>query len=192
MHGLIETENADALLRRMRCGDRDAAAAVMGTMGRRLRRRLGSKLGPEIRRVLDSSDVLSTVVRRLDRVVLSGRLRATTAGELWVFLCVLGDRAVTEKCRRLRTERARRPAWVASVASDERASPVEERGIRIDLDVLLSRTRDPIDREILVLWLAGRQLRHIAGVVGLAPTAVRKRWQTMRARLKAELLSGES
>jgi DNA-directed RNA polymerase specialized sigma24 family protein len=192
MHGLIGTENAETLLERMRAGDREAAAEFMERMGPRLKRRLGSKLGPVMRRVLDSQEVLSTVVRRLDRFVLSRRLRATTAGELWTFLCVVADHAVIEKGRRHRSARTGGPAWMAGdlrAAHDRDGYSPADSGL--DLARTLQNLDDPVDRQILALWLAGQRLAHMGAAVGLAPTAVRKRWQAIRQRLRAEMLAEE-
>lgn len=188
MAGLITSTSAETLLQRMRAGDRQAAAEFMERMGSRLRRRLGSKLGPEMRRVLDSADVLSTVVRRLDRFVLSRQLRAASMGELWSFLCVVADRAVSEKGRRIQSDRAEAPGWTAHVRDQHRAREREARGTPgIDLRAALDALPDSVDREILVLWFSGRKLRHISAAVGIAPTGVRKRWQSIRERLRHAL-----
>ena len=49
------------------------------------------------------------------------------------------------------------------------------------------RIKDPIDRQILHLWLLGNRHLVIAEYVELAPTAVRKRWQEIRFKLHDRL-----
>jgi hypothetical protein len=71
----------DALLARMRAGDRDAAAAFVTRYGTRIRRRLRGKMSPSIRRLFDSQELMSTVARRLDAFVRSGRLAAVSEGQ---------------------------------------------------------------------------------------------------------------
>ncbi|MFM9994440.1 MAG: hypothetical protein ACKVU4_01420, partial [Phycisphaerales bacterium] len=64
----------EALLQRMRRGDRAAAGEFVNRYGSRLLRRIRSKLSQPMRRVFDSVDILSTLARRLDRFVSSGQL----------------------------------------------------------------------------------------------------------------------
>ena len=65
------TPSAAALLARMREGDRSACGEFMLHYGDLLRLRIRDKLSSNLRLVLDSEDVLSTVTRRLDVIVSS-------------------------------------------------------------------------------------------------------------------------
>jgi hypothetical protein len=46
-----------------------------------------------------------------------------------------------------------------------------------------------VDRRILALWLAGEPHTQIAHQVDLAPTAVRKRWESIKHRLRERLVA---
>ena len=96
------TSPAEALLGRMRGGDRDAAAEFVRRYGDLIRLRVREKLGASLRRVLDSEDVLSTVARRLDGIVHDGRLRAGTQAELWSLVTAIANHAVCENVRGVR------------------------------------------------------------------------------------------
>ncbi|MEX2219145.1 MAG: ECF-type sigma factor [Phycisphaerales bacterium] len=188
MNGVAPTENLESLLGRVRAGDRDAAAEFFERIGPRLRRRVRTKLGRDMRRVFDSLEIMSTVARRLDRFVLSGRLRAETTGEFWSFLCEVAENAVSEKGRRCRTaRRSRAVMWRGALDTGGGPAADDDLGALGDA---IARLQDPMDREIINLWLGGQRLVHIASAVGLAPTAVRKRWQKIRDRLR-DILSGE-
>src|SRR5688572_28295557 len=73
----------DSQLGRIRGGDREAAAEFVRLNEALLRRRYRHKLGSALRRIVDSEDLVSTVSRRLDAYVLSGRVRAVTLQQLW-------------------------------------------------------------------------------------------------------------
>ena len=53
-----------------------------------------------------------------------------------------------------------------------------------DVEAAIASLPDPVDREILVLWLQGIELQQIADQVGRTPAAVRQRWQSIRATLR--------
>ena len=65
----IPQENVESLLRRMRNGDREAAAQFITRYEDRIRRRIRGKLNPSVRRLFDSQDIFSTIGRRLDQYV---------------------------------------------------------------------------------------------------------------------------
>ncbi len=64
-----------------------------------------------------------------------------------------------------------------------------------EFDGLLGRIFDKIehdgDKRILWLWLSGLELKLIGSVIGMDPSAVRKRWQRLREQLR-ELLTLEA
>jgi len=59
-------------------------------------------LGPAIRRLFDSLEILSTVSRRLDLYVMSGRLTASTEAQLWELVFKMADNALVDKARGFR------------------------------------------------------------------------------------------
>src|ERR1051325_8138362 len=69
-----------SLLERMKRGDRVAAAEFIADNASRIRRRFRGKLGPDVRRLFDSQDLVSTVSRRLDTIIMRHSLAAGAAG----------------------------------------------------------------------------------------------------------------
>lgn len=189
----VHPESSDReLVERMRAGDRDAAAEFIRRYGPRLRRRIRSRLGPRLRRIFDSQDILSTLARRLDSFVLRGGLRVESEGQLWAFVLRMAENATIDKQRILRRLRAvegedspvaraleRRMARAGADDSDQ--------SVGVEIERALALLDDPLDREILSMWLAGHPHTVTAQAVGLAPTAVRKRWQVIRGHLRERL-----
>lgn len=195
MGPLEVTDDPNFLLTRMRSGDREAAAEFLDRFGSRIRRRVRGKLGPGMRRLFDSQEILSTLGRRLDQFVRSGRLRAESAPELWSLVFTIAENALVEKSRVLRALEAREgedsPLAHRMLSRLRDVEARSEDGPEIELDRALSVLEPGIDREILSLWLTGHQHNHIAESLGLAPTAVRKRWQKIRERLRELFEPGE-
>lgn len=188
-------EDPDLLLQRMRSGDRSAAAEFVDRFGGRIRRRVRGKLGPTMRRLFDSQEILSTLGRRLDLFVRSGRLRAESAPELWSLVFRIADNAMVEKSRVVRSLEAKEgedsPLAHRMLARLNEAQVHSDDGPEIEIDRALGVLDAGVDREILSLWLTGHQHTHIAECLGLAPTAIRKRWQKIRERLRTLYEVGE-
>jgi hypothetical protein len=179
------------LLLRMRAGDRVAAAEFLMRYGSRIRRRIRGKLGPAIRRLFDSLEILSTLGRRLDLYVMSGRLQATNETQLWGLLFKMADNALIDKARlfkRLQLTEGEDYDFARELSSRlHEAEETAESGVEIEIDNCLRVLGDPIDRRILSMWLTGESHRAIAEHVELAPTAVRKRWEKIKHELKGRL-----
>lgn len=188
MSSLDVSDDPNLLLSRMKSGDREAAAEFLDRFGSRIRRRVRGKLGPGMRRLFDSQEILSTLGRRLDQFVLAGRLRAESAPELWSLVFTIAENALVEKSRVLKALEAREgedsPLAHRLASRLRELDGRSEDGPEIELDRALNVLEPGIDREILSLWLTGHQHNHIAECLGLAPTAVRKRWQKIRERLR--------
>lgn len=181
------------LLQRMRAGDREAAALFITRYGGRIRRRIRGKLSPAMRRIFDSQDILSTLGRRLDHFVLSGKLKAGTEQELWALIFRMADNAVVDKSRlfrRLQQVEKEDSRFARELSSRLRhAQSTHKGGVEIEIDRALNHLHDGIDRQILLLWLAGTPQFVIAEHVDLAATAVRKRWQKIRSKLQRKFLA---
>lgn len=182
------------LLMRMRAGDRDAAAAFLDEFGPRIRRRVRGKLGPSMRRLFDSQEILSTLGRRLDMFVGQGKLQAATVPELWGLVFRMADNSLIEKARLFRALEAREgedgPVARRMLERLREAERQSEEGPLIEIDAALRSLEPGIDREILSLWLTGHTSAEIGQVVGLAAPAVRKRWEKIRHHLRDLLESG--
>lgn len=180
----------DRLLERMRGGDREAAAEFLTANEPLLRRRFRHKLGAAVRRLVDSEELLSTMRRRLDAYVATGRLAAATQGELWALILRIGEHSVADKLRVLRRlQNAEREDGPIASALQERLSGSGESGVEFERSVeeILELIGGEVDREIARLWVCGLELRAIADELGLTPEAVRKRWQRTKLALRQRL-----
>ncbi len=180
--------SVEQLLRRMRGGDRDAAAAFMSAYGPRIQRRVRGKLSRAMRRVFDSLEILSTVSRRLDSYVHAGRLEARTAPQLWSLVFRITDAAVIDKVRVFkRLERVEGEDSPLAAQLRARLNEAPEDTIEVEIERILQVLDDETDRQILSLWLAGNEHAVIGEFVGLTPNAARQRWFRIRDRLRKEL-----
>lgn len=186
----------ESLLLRMRHGDREAAAEFILRYGERIRRRVRSRLTGAARRVFDSADILSTLSRRLDDYVSGRKLEAETEAQLWSLVFRIADNAVVDKSRimaRLRSVEGEDSPFAARFLQRmQAAQQAETAGADLEVERLIDALEDPIDRQILALWLADTPHTVTAGCVGLTPAAVRKRWQSIKAQLRAKLESSST
>ncbi len=183
-----QEEGVARLLKRMRSGDRAAAATFVTKYESRIRRRVRGKLGSEMRSIFDSQDILSTLGRRLDEIVRSGRLKASCEAELWSLAFHTAELAVQEKARALRRTRSRER--VAAETARGESIPRHDSRTESDapaLEIALQHLEDATDRQILLLWTAGQRPKAIAAAVRLSPDAVRKRWQRITRHLRTRL-----
>jgi len=180
----LRIPSAGELLRRMREGDRTACGLFMRHYGDLVRLRIRDKLSVPLRRVLDSEDVLATVTRRLDRIVLDERLRAETDSQLWALVMQIARNVISENARSRRRERAAPSDTelikrLAATASDEP---------RIDSQSATSWAfrvvEDDVDRLIIQRRIAGDSHERIAALVDLKPSAVRMRWSRVIGMLQ--------
>jgi len=176
------------LLGLMRRGDRTAAAEFVTRYGSRIRRRIRGKLSPGLRRLFDSQDALATLGRRLDLVVRRGGLLATTEAQLWSYVMRVAETAIIDKARVFRrlqnVERCDGPVAQAMMARLRQAQDMRRDGADIELDAVMNSLPDETDRQILSGWLHGLAHNEIGELVGMASTAVRKRWQRIRSDLR--------
>ncbi len=177
-----DEQSPEALLARMRESDREAAAQFMQLYGTLIRLRVRDKLGAGLRRVLDSDDVLSTVARRLDGLVLAGRLRAQTEPELWSLVQTVARNAVSESARVHRHDRELEatdgsidPSQHPPTMGDDRDEFVGQ---------AMRSLQDETDRRVLALWLRGKSHAHIARSIGVTPASVRMRWSRLMRTLR--------
>ncbi len=187
-------EGLGDLLARARGGDRDAGADLMARYRSRIRRRIRGKLGPAMRRLFDSGEVLSTVARRLDTLISSGRLRAATDGQFWALVFRMAENSLIEKARVFRTLQAQEGEdGELAYRMLDRMRTAERRdhdGPEVELDLALRTLGDGLDRQILSLWLMGNQPTSIAAAVNMPPATVRKRWERIRGQLRVAIASG--
>lgn len=191
--GTTDTDLTD-LLERVRQGDREAGAAFIRKYGSRIRRRVRGKLSPAMRRLFDSQEILSTVARRLDALVATGQIHAVSDGQVWSLVFTIAENSLVEKARVYRGLRAKEgedSALAERILARLRESEREHSdGPELEIDRALRSLGDRVDREILSLWLMGRDASSIAIAVDMSPSAVRKRWERIREQLRDTYLHG--
>jgi DNA-directed RNA polymerase specialized sigma24 family protein len=185
-----ESNPVEELLGRMRNGDREAAAAFITRYGSRLRRRVRGKLGPAMRRLFDSQEIMSTVSRRLDLYVREGRLQAAGERQLWALVLKIADNALIDKIRVFEhlqnvegSDGAFAQEMLRQMKRSEKAAATHG-GAEIEIEHAMRALPDRTDRQILSMWLMGRQHTQIARELDMASTGVRKRWQSIKQRLR--------
>ena len=174
---------------RIRTGDRGAAAAFLTENQAMIRRRYRHKLGRAMRRLCDSQELVSTIARRFDRLVYDKAVRAESERQLWALIFAIGDNALADKGRIVqRLEQVEGPdsdiarEWRIRLARAERN---RSDGMEGELDDMLRRLDDPMDRQVLTLWLMGFEHPAIAQEFGIEAVTVRKRWERIRKKLRA-------
>jgi len=159
------SDRVESLLRRMQAGDREAVGEFIERYGDRVRRRVRGQLGPSVRRLFDSLDILSTVARRLDGLVRSNQLQADTQGQLWTLVFRIATNAVIDRRRVYqRLQGVEGPDAPFAISLRKRLESAEhergEEGCELELDRVLRAVPDETDRQILELWL--RDMSHVA------------------------------
>lgn len=182
----------EELVARMRAGDREAAAEFVTRYGPRIRRRIRGKLSPSMRRLFDSQDILSTVGRRLDMYVRSGRLEASGEAQLWALVMKMALNAVVDKARvykRLQSVEGEDAPFAHDLLLRlQRVESIDEREPELELEHAFSMLSDEVDRQVLTLWLMGMEHSRIAELLELSSDVVRKRWQRIRETLRERLI----
>jgi RNA polymerase sigma factor (sigma-70 family) len=172
----------------MRSGDRAAVGEFMRRFGALVRLRYRRRLSTNTRRLCDSLDIMSTLTRRLDRVVARRALQANNPAQLWALVFQIADGAVADGVRVA--------ARSALVGHDEGAraalgSKLAATGDAVERSELLDRLGslllDPTDERVLQLWVRGVSHAEIAQQLGMSEEAVRKRWQRLREQLREHL-----
>lgn len=177
------------LLSRVRLGDRAAAAELFTRYSGLIRQRCRQRMRPGLRAVTDSEDVWSTVTRRFDALMVKGGVTVASAREFWVLVATLTERAIVDRARVLaRLDRARGEDEPFASRLRERMS-ARAGFSEAELEGLVGAVEDPIDRDVVRLWLADRSHGEIGAALGLSEGAVRSRWHQIR-RVLREALEG--
>lgn len=187
-HTADDAKSAEELLVRMRSGDRDAVGEFMHCFGAMVRLRYRRRLSSNTRRLCDSLDIMSTLTRRLDRVVARRALQADSPAQLWALVFRIADGALADGVRvAARSALSGQEDDVISTLGD-RLSPA---GDAVEKAELLERLGglllDPTDERILQLWVRGSSHAEIADQLMLSGDVVRKRWQRLREQLRSHL-----
>lgn len=171
--------------------DRAAAAAFIGRAAPIIRQRFRGHLSPPLRRLLDSSDVISTVGRRLDQLVQRGGLQLVNERQLWGLINQLAKAAIVDKARalkRLREVEDAESEWTRAFLSRLERGERDGRDVFDEtLTTVMDVAGDDRDRQVLAMWLQGAHFAQIGLILGLDAGAVRQLWHRIRGRLRPAL-----
>ncbi|GMV26295.1 MAG: hypothetical protein AMXMBFR58_23260 [Phycisphaerae bacterium] len=181
-----------AFLLRIQDGDRNAAAQFIAENSPLIRRRFRHKLDRAMRRVFDSQELISTVSRRLDRLVRQGMVRAVNERQLWSLVLDIAENAVIDKSRtlrRLEKVEAQDSPFASMLRSCLLAG--QDRPDAVELGDLFESLPDPVDREILSMWLNGTSHLVTSQLLDLPHATVRKRWERIKEKCRSRIEQGE-
>jgi len=163
---------------------RKHAANLVEQQRSSLQSRIHALLGDDARRLTGTDDILSTASRRIDRVIMNGKLRAETNEQIYAFVHAVIERSILEKARSSRrlTRRERVAQQIIDQQNVQSACP-KEYSVE-DVEQLGRLITNPIDREIVLLRGRDQSFNAIAAAMQMDPAAVRVRWARIRQRVR--------
>ncbi len=144
-----------------------------------------SQLRMTTRSVYDSDEIVSTVLRRLDRFVQEGRFSPTSGKDVWTLVSAVTHNTAVSKVRLMERARAlvREDGVYATMLVERlnRCQGDDEAASLVTRIMLLIPSEK--DRQIVSLRLRGTTHKVTAQLLGLQEAAVRKRWSDTMAYL---------
>jgi RNA polymerase sigma-70 factor, ECF subfamily len=191
---MMADESFEAVMRRLKTGDNDAAREVFQRYAHRLIGLARSRLGTLMRQKVDPEDVVQSVFKSFFVRQVDGRIDLDDWNGLWAMLTVITLRKCGHRieyfraaCRDLRREADRSPspdesgaAWEA-VARDP--TPSEAALLSETLEQLL-QPLDERERQIAVMSLQGFTIVDIANEVKRSERTVQRVLDHVRKRLR--------
>lgn len=185
--GTVVPSRAAALVSRMKAGDREAVGDFVREYGDLVRRRVRGKLGTAVRRLFDSEDLLSTISRRLDRVVAQGQLGASSVDQFMALVHRITEHAVIDKVRiSQRCKRAEEPDSPVAQLLSERLT-AESTDFEIELERVFALAGDDLNQRILYFWINEVPSSEVGRLLNVPEGTVRWRWSNIRDALKRGL-----
>jgi DNA-directed RNA polymerase specialized sigma24 family protein len=182
----LAASTEDDLLRRMREGDRDAAAAFLFRRQAELESWSRRRLRPEDGLSHGTDDLFSTVLRRWDRLVARHGMKATDVEGAQTMLFAIARRAIVNVFRQRATQRRHLP----ELAREEEAQPllgdIAARESFERLRALIGQL-EPAAFALLSGKLRGSPTPELARELDCTPEAIRHRWGKLRRELLNEL-----
>lgn len=152
-----------------------------------------SKLTRDVQGVCDSEDVFSSVLRRLDEMVIQGTLKPRSVSELWKCIEAITVNLAVDRVRiisRLRQFTSEDGVFAREVikrlegyVSDDQAAILLYR-MMMSLPVAL-------DRQLLDLRFRGATIKAAAGLLGMTMDSATMRWYRLRGRLSDQFREGQ-
>lgn len=162
---------------------RAAAATFLLRHEALIRRRLRHKLTASLRRLFDSDDLFSTVVRRIDREVEQRRLAILDERQFWALINRIGDNCIVDisrqdQCWRAASRLVATPGRTDGVG----AGRAHDHGGESIHRATGGAAEE--DRQILFLRVLGAPFSAIGAALGMTEQVARKRWQRLRRLLR--------
>lgn len=178
------------LLVRVRAGDESAASELVERYERAVLRAVRSRLGQQMRRAMDSMDVVQSVHQSLLLGLRSQRFEMSSPRELIALAVVMVQRKIARYWRKLKRmpsadgDAAAHPqgTTVSGISSSE-PTPADVAAA----DELLAQFLAPLDnldRQLVRLKLDGHSSVEAAAVLNREPAFVRMRWSRLRQLLR--------
>jgi RNA polymerase sigma factor (sigma-70 family) len=178
------------LLVRVRAGDESAASELVQRYERAVLRAVRSRLGQQMRRAMDSMDVVQSVHQSLLVGLRSQRFEMSSPSELIALAVVIVQRKIARHWRKLKRtpsadgDTAAHPqgATPSGICSTE-PGPADVAAA----DELLAQFLAPLDnldRQLVRLKLDGHSSVEAAAVLKREPAFVRMRWSRLRLLLR--------
>jgi DNA-directed RNA polymerase specialized sigma24 family protein len=170
---------------------RDAVARYLLAHKDRIRAVARRKLTGKTRSVFDSEDVLSSVLRRVDALVLDGKLCPRSEAELWGFVDAITRNNAVSRTRLI--ERARNLLTDEEPYAYELLKRLNAYTTDDEATLLVYRMMSCLqgdDRHILSLFVRGATHKAIADFLKTSEGACRQRWMRIRHELQARFARG--
>jgi RNA polymerase sigma-70 factor (ECF subfamily) len=180
----------ETLLERINKGDESALADLLQQYGPAIRRAARRHLGPGLRPVIESLDL----VQSLHHVLLVGmrdnRLAITDPASLMGLVRTLVRRRIARHWRKMKRQPQRKEVFPTD-RPETRTDPVRELAASDEFGHFLARL-GPVDRQLLELRWQGYTTAEAARALDLDPAFLRVRLQRLRKRLNQQpsLFSG--
>jgi RNA polymerase sigma factor (sigma-70 family) len=181
----------DDLILRVRAGDEQAARELVERYERILRTMIRVRLtDPNLRRVLDSMDILQSVLANFFVRAAAGQFDLKTPGQLVKLLEVMARNKIINHSKRLnasrRDERRRQEGAQADECAAPGASPIKIAANKELLEEALKRF-SPQERQLVEERVNGRSWPEIAELFGGQPDALRMSHRRALDRIAREL-----
>ena len=153
-----------------------------------INKRISWWLMSDARALADTEDVLSTAMRRVDRLVAEGKFRGESDAQVYALVHRVIDRTIREKVRSAKRLRLREKIALELEGHTRGGPYISAAQVH---EIVVALTDDPIDKETALLRARGLRFHEIAESVGMQPAGVRKRWSRLRERAQNRLTQGD-
>jgi RNA polymerase sigma factor (sigma-70 family) len=183
-------DDFEALLLRVRRGDETAVGELIRRYERAVLRSVRSRLGSNMRRAMDSMDVMQSVHRSLLVGIRSDRFQLNSPQQLVALAIVMVQRKVARHWRKLKRipisgleDAASSDATPLDALASSEPTPSEVAATDDLLELFLSQL-DEFDQHLVRLKLDGHSSVETADILGRDAAFVRMRWARLRQRLR--------